>query len=532
MLHFSRWSILGIIAVTLFGVLLALPNILPQSVSSLLPSSLNRGLVLGLDLQGGAHVVLALDDDKLNEDLYTQLLEDVHRNMRDRELGDRIGFSDRGATKDGVFYEIRNAEDASEARSRINLLNEGFVDPTTGFASASVLISKASSRKFNITYTDAAINDRRSKLMQQAIEVIRRRVDELGTTEPTIQQQGLNRILVQIPGLSDTTRLEEILKKTAKLSLHLVDNNSSPNAIASTSIELPYRDFPEQMLIIQKFAPITGENLVDAAATFDHQSSEPVVSFRLDASGARVFGRLTAENIGRPFAIVLDNQVISAPVIQAAITQGAGIISGGFTITDANDLALLLRAGALPVDLEIIEERTVGASLGADAVAAGKVAGILAIILVAVFMIASYGLFGFFANFALIANIAIVIGLLSALGATLTLPGIAGIVLTIGMAVDANVLIFERIKEEVRQGRSAINAIDAGFSRAFTTILDANITTLIAAVVLFFLGSGPIRGFSVTLAIGVVTTIFTAYALTRLFVALWVQRKKPKTLPI
>ena len=342
---------------------------------------------------------------------------------------------------------------------------------------------------------------------------------------------------MQVPGLQDPQRLKDLIGQTAKLSFHMVDLSMPAQQAIETRPPQGARalfsiDDPPIPYLIERRALVSGENLTDAQPGFDPRTNEPVVTFRFDATGARRFGTATQQNVGRPFAIVLDDQIISAPVIREPILGGSGQISGNFTVEEANDLAILLRAGALPAPLTILEERTVGPSLGADSVSAGTQAGIIALVAVLIYMILSYGLFGVISALALGANIALLFGILSALQATLTLPGIAGIVLTVGMAVDANVLIFERIREEIRSGKSAIASLDAGFSRALSTILDANITTFIAAAILFFLGSGPIRGFAITLAIGIGTTIFTAFTLTRLIVAIWVRTRRPSTVPI
>jgi SecD/SecF fusion protein len=372
--------------------------------------------------------------------------------------------------------------------------------------------------------------------LEQSIEVVGRRVNELGTTEPLIQRQGADRILVQVPGLQDPDRLKDILGQTAKLTFQMVDQTMPvQDAIEGRppagSVVMYSTDDPPQAYLIETRVIVSGENLVDAQATFDQRTSEPVVSFRFDNRGATLFGQATQANVGRLFAIILDNQVISAPQIREPILGGTGQISGSFTVQGANDLAVLLRAGALPATLTIIEERTVGPSLGADSIAAGQFASIIAAILVLAFMILAYGSLGIIANLALIANVALIVAVLTLLGATLTLPGIAGIVLTMGMAVDSNVIIYERVNEERRSGRSIVQSLDAGFSRALATVVDANMTTLIAAVILFYLGSGPIRGFAVTLAIGIVTTVFTAFTLTRWLIAAWLRRTRPTEMP-
>jgi preprotein translocase subunit SecD len=352
-----------------------------------------------------------------------------------------------------------------------------------------------------------------------------------------IQRQGSDRVLVQMPGLQDPTRLKELLGKTAKLDFHLVDQSMTVEQAKQTrpppdSEILPGTKGEQQSYLIEKRVMVSGADLTDAQAGFDQRTNEPIVSFKFNTSGARKFAQVTQENVGKPFAIVLDNEVISAPVIREPILGGSGQISGNFTVQSANDLAILLRAGALPAPLTIIEERTVGPGLGQDSIEKGKLSSYVGAAMVIIFMLVTYGLFGLFANIAVAINVAMIFGVLSLLNATLTLPGIAGIVLTVGIAVDSNVLIYERIREEVRHGRSPINAIDAGFSRALATILDSNITTFIAAAVLFYIGTGPVRGFAVTLGIGIITTVFTAFTLTRLIVATWVRWRRPQHVPI
>ena len=375
--------------------------------------------------------------------------------------------------------------------------------------------------------------------VQQSIEIVRRRVDETGTREPTIQRQGDDRILVQLPGLDDPERIKRLLGKTAKMTFHLIDNRNSVEAAKAGRMPPGSRllssddvdsNGQSRMYLIRKRIMVSGDTLIDSQPSTDGRTNEPVVTFRFDTAGAKRFGLATSKNVGKLFAIVLDGKVISAPVIREPILGGSGQISGSFTFQSAQDLALLLRAGALPAPLTILEERSVGPGLGADSIAAGKIASILGMIAVLVFMAAAYGLFGFMADVALVVNMVLILGVLSFLQATLTLPGIAGIVLTIGMAVDANVLVFERIREEVRSGRTPISAVDTGYSRAFTTIMDANLTTLIAALLLYVFGSGPVRGFAVTLSIGIVTSMFTAIMLTRLLVVTWLRRTKPKVL--
>ncbi len=404
----------------------------------------------------------------------------------------------------------------------------------TGGTIQEVTIEEQDGGLLILNLTDAGIDYRVSSAVNQSMEVVRRRVDELGTTEPLIQRQGEDRIIVQVPGLTDPQRLKALLNQTAKLSFRMVDGTmpvqEAMNGRPPASSEVLYSmDDPPVPYLVEKQVLVSGENLVDAQASFNQQTNEPVVTFRFDSRGAQRFAQVTQQNVNRPFAIILDNQVISAPVIREPIVGGSGQISGNFTVDGANDLAVLLRAGALPATLTVVEERTVGPGLGADSINAGVVASAIGAIGVVVFMLAFYGSFGIMANIALAANIIMILALLSLIGSTLTLPGIAGIVLTMGMAVDSNVLVYERIREEVKTGRPLVQSIETGFNKAFATILDANLTTLIAAVVLFFLGSGPVRGFAVTLAVGIVTTVFTAFTMTQWLMAAWFRWKRPKT---
>jgi len=391
--------------------------------------------------------------------------------------------------------------------------------------------------RITFTFVQAGLNAKMGSAITAIVKILGDRINSLGTTEPTIQRQGVDRILVQVPGLENSERLISILGQTAQLKFQLICD-SQPTAQSQrpplNCEAWPREENPDDLMWVKtsRADVVSGELLVDAQPAFDQQNGQPIVSFRFNTKGGVQFGELTRKNVGRQFAIVLDGKIMSAPVIQTAILGGSGQISGSFTVEQANDLALVLRSGALPAELTIVEQRSVGPSLGADSVAAGLNASIIGLIAVLVFMLFSYRLFGVFANFALLANLALLIGILSALGATLTLPGIAGIVLTMGMAVDSNVLVFERIREEIRAGRGPLNSIEIGFQKALATILDANITTFIAAVVLFGLGSGPIKGFAVTLGLGILTTVFTAFTFNRLVVAFWVARRRPKTVPL
>jgi preprotein translocase subunit SecD len=530
MLFFTRWKAAGIVLTALVVCLLALPNFFSESTVKRWPTWAQRHIVLGLDLQGGSHLLLEVDSSAVRKERLQSLADDVLRELRQA----KIPFTGRAVRGNSVEVHITRDTDVAAAVAKLRDLSQ----PLSGILGASGQRSVDIAENgglITLTPTEAALTERVRQAVDQSIQIIERRVNELGLVEPTIQREGVNRILVQVPGLQDPSRLKEILGKTAKLDFRMVDETMTPEQAISTRPP-PDSELLDgeagQKFLIEKRVLVSGADLVDAQPGFDQRTSEPIVSFRFNSSGARKFAEATQANVGKPFAIVLDNKVISAPVIREPILGGSGQISGQFTVQSANDLAILLRAGALPAPLTIIEERTVGPGLGQDSITAGEHAAYAGAALVILFMFATYGLFGLFANIAVAVNIAMIFGILSLLSATLTLPGIAGIVLTVGIAVDSNVLIYERIREEVRAGRSAINAIDAGFNRALATILDSNITTFIAAAVLFYIGTGPVRGFAVTLGIGILTSLFTAFTLTRLIVAYWVWLWRPRTVPI
>ncbi len=534
MLYFSRWKTISIWAIVLLGLLFASPNLFPQSVLSGFPDWLpKKQMTLGLDLQGGSHILLQIERQDLVDERLETTRDDIRTLLRDARIG-YTGLTGSGQT---VQVRIRDAGDLAPAKEALSSLLDPVATGVFGSGTITELtLSEPEPNLLRYTLTPEGIDYRLSAALTQSIEVVGRRVNELGTTEPIIQRQGADRILVQVPGLQDPQRLKDILGQTAKLTFQMVDQTvpvqeAIEGRPPAGSTIMYSTDDPPVPYLIENRVIVSGENLVDAQASFDQRTSEPVVSFRFDSKGAQRFGQATQQNVGKLFAIILDDQVISAPQIREPILGGTGQISGSFTVQGANDLAVLLRAGALPANLTIVEERTVGPSLGADSISAGKVAGVIGALLTLVFMMLAYGWLGVIANVALIANVAMIVALLSLLGATLTLPGIAGIVLTIGMAVDSNVLIYERIREERRNGRSVIQAIDTGFAKALATILDANLTTLIAAAVLFYLGTGPVKGFAVTLAIGIITTMFTAFTFTRWLIAEWVRRSKPKELP-
>jgi preprotein translocase subunit SecD len=526
MVNFPTWKKVLVALICFIGLAFAAPNFVPKVLTEQLPSWLpNQQVNLGLDLRGGSHLLLEVEVQAVID----EYLEALVGSARDELRSERIRYRSLSKTETSVGVTIPDAVDREKAVELLRGVDAGAEISVEG-------------DRIIIEMTEAQKIERRVSAVQQSIEIIRRRIDETGVREPTIQRQGDDRIIVQLPGIDDPERVKDLLGQTAKMSFHLVDiQNSVEEALAGRvppgSMLLPMIEGASgpgnlNAILVKKRVAVSGENLVDAQPSFDGRDNQPVVSFRFDTLGAKKFGKITTDNVRRPFAIVLDGQVLSAPVIQEPILGGAGQISGNFSVQNTQDLSLLLRAGALPAPLTILEERTVGPGLGADSIAAGEIACLVGLIAVIIFMAIAYGRFGIYADFALMANIFLILGMLSMLQATLTLPGIAGIVLTIGMAVDANVLIFERIREEVRLGRNPIAAVDAGYSRALTTIIDSNLTTLIAAILLFSFGSGPIKGFSVTLAIGIVTSMFTAIMLTRLFVVTWLRAKRPDTLPL
>ena len=534
MLYFTRWKATAIILTAFVICLFAIPNFLPEKMVQSWPKWAQRHVVLGLDLQGGSHILLEVDTNAVRKEKLEAVRDDVRRVLRDA----RVGYTGLVVRGNSVEVRIREGSNFDQAVDKLRELSQplgGILGSSTGQRSLDVTTEAGS--LVRLTLTDPAILERVRQSVEQSIQIIERRVNELGTVEPLIQRQGVDRILVQVPGLQDPTRLKELLGKTAKLDFRMVDvsipaEQALQGRVPPDSEILYGTTTPKTPYLVEKRILVSGSDLTDAQPGFDQRTNEPIVSFRFNTSGARKFAQVTQENVGKPFAIILDNQVISAPVIREPILGGSGQISGSFTVESANDLAILLRAGALPAPLTIIEERTVGPGLGQDSIAKGKLSSYVGAAMVIAFMLVTYGLFGLFANIAVAINVAMIFGILSLLNATLTLPGIAGIVLTVGIAVDSNVLIYERIREEVRGGRTPINAIDAGFSRALATILDSNITTFIAAAVLFYIGTGPVRGFAVTLGIGIITTVFTAFTLTRLIVAYWVRWRRPQRVPI
>lgn len=553
MLQIDTWKRVLIWLAVAFGMVLALPNGFYTRVEThndavkaieaggaasgleeqvaLWPSFLPSGLVnLGLDLRGGAHL---LAEVKV-QDVYAARIKSMWPEIRDllREERETVGTVRlQNSTDNELRIRISKPDQLQNAASLIR----GLARPVTSLtgAGANDIEVSVSGESIVVRLSEAEMLATDERTVRQSLEIIRRRIDEVGTREPTIQRQGRDRILIQVPGLGSAAELKEIIGTTAQLTFHSVvsraDNADAP--AGAGNYVLPSIDESGVYYILEEASVVTGEDLVDAQPDFD-QNGSPAVSFRFNTSGARRFGDYTAENIGSPFAIVLDREVISAPVIQSHIAGGSGIITGNFSLEESTNLAVLLRAGALPAGLEFLEERTIGPELGADSIEAGKIACLVAFIGVLVFMILSYGMFGVFANIALVVNVLLIFALLSMLGATLTLPGIAGIVLTIGMAVDANVLVFERIREELKSAKGPARAIELGYEKALSAIVDANITTFITAVILYAVGSGPVRGFAITLGLGIITSVFTAIFVTRLIIVMWFERRKPKTLEV
>ena len=514
MYKLSKERVLIILAICLVGIFFAVPNFLPQNLK--LPLWW-QPVSLGLDLQGGSNLLLQVDFDDVMKERMSTIEDSVRQTMREH----RIRYQKLTAGADSVKVEIENAGSRNQAMGYFRKLDDGLT------------VTSEAAGVVEIKYSDQAIAQLKAKVVEQSIEIVRRRIDELGTKEPVIQSQGSDRIVVQLPGIQNPEEVKQLLGKTAKMSFHLVDDRTNAadarrGKLSSSSRVVDGVDGGQY--VISRKPVVGGENLTDATVSF--QEGAPVVSFKFNTVGGRKFGEVTKENIGRQLAIVLDDEVISAPVIQSAILGGSGVITGNFTSEEANDLALLLRSGALPAPLEVLEERTVGAGLGADSIKAGIIASVIGLIMVVVFMVAAYGLFGIFTTVSVFTNLFLLLGAMSIIGTTLTLPGIAGIILTIGMAVDSNVLIFERMREEVKNGRSPKDAAEAGFTEAWATIVDSNLTTLVAALVLFWFGTGPVRGFAVTLAIGIATSMFTSVTVSRLIIAGWMKKTKPTKLPI
>ena len=549
MLQISVWKRIAIWLICAVGIFLSMPNGFYSVVEghndavkeielsgSTAESEAQRGLWpdflpsrlvnLGLDLRGGAHLLAEVRV----EDVYAARIKAMWPEVRDAVRG----ISPVNQLQSPLTELKMRLTDPSKMAEAMQIVR-GLARPVQTLTGAGANDIEVSGENGIITVvlSEAEKSATDERTMQQSLEIIRRRIDEVGTREPTIQRQGTERILIQVPGIGSAAELKEIIGTTAQLTFNPVIRRST-DASERPGIGneiVPSLDQPGLFYVIESAPVVTGEELVDAQPSFD-QNGAPAVSFRFNTTGARKFGDYTAENIGSPFAIILDDEVVSAPTIQSHIPGGSGIITGNFAVEESTRLAVLLRAGALPAKLDFLEERTIGPELGQDSIDAGKIATVVAFSLVLFFMFAAYGLFGIFANIALIINVALLFGLLSLIGATLTLPGIAGIVLTVGMAVDANVLIFERIREELNTAKGPARAIELGYEKALSAILDANITTFITAVILFAMGSGPVRGFAITLGLGILTSVFTAIFVTRLIVVIWYERRRPKTIEL
>ena len=565
MLFFPLWKRVLVIGICLAGLAFSMPNLFYESADTSArawteiaklqdegkpvpaelqaraeqwPGYLPPGVVnLGLDLRGGVHLLVEVQISEVIAERMESLRADVRKELI---AGNVRRFTGLRAADDHVLVRITNPEDVTRAAELLNGLAEpvggflggGFGMGGSGGGGVDLAVTDTGNQTYRISLTEPAINEITDRTMAQSLEIIRRRIDEAGTREPSIQRQGDDRVLVQVPGLGSVDELLGLIGKTAKLTFHEVDSYGAEAANPGPAqVVVPDADDGTNYLL-PRASILSGENLVDSQMGFHPQNGLPVVNFRFDAAGARIFGNHTSAHVGELFAIVLDSQVITAPRIQSPILGGSGYIEGNFTVESATELAILLRSGALPASIKVLEQRTVGPDLGADSIAQGQTATLIAFGAVLIFMGVYYGLFGLFANVALLLNVGLIFGLLSLIGATLTLPGIAGIVLTIGMAVDANVLSFERIKEELRSSKSVTRAIERGYEHAYSAIFDANITTLIAAVILFGMGSGPVKGFAVTLGFGIVTSVFTAVMVVRMMIGIWVRMRQPKTLKV
>jgi protein-export membrane protein SecD len=543
MLHFERWKIWSILAVCLIGLIAAMPNFYSENTIKNWPPYLrlipHNKVNLGLDLQGGVYLLMEADTDALKKNWLDNLVGDVRTGLRTA----KIRYSGLAKTPDNVRFRIEKPEDAGAALDVANKQRRTVSSVLLGGTGASDLTvaTEEGGNVITLTPTPEAITARIDTAMSAIQEVVRKRIDALGTKEPSIQRQGIGRLVVQVPGFSDPQKLIDVIGTTAALSFHAVDESMTPEQARANGVPADDKIYPAdpetlkrtpdqpKEWLLKAVPEVDGADLVKAGSEFSQQNGAPEVSFGFNTKGALAFGRYTQANIGHLFAIVLDGKVISAPRIQSAILQGSGVITGNFTVEETTQLAIQLQSGALPTSLKVVQQRTVGPGMGADAIRAGTIAAFVGAAAVAGFMMYAYGLFGGFSVLALVINVTILFGAMSLLGQTLTLPGIAGIVLTMGMAVDSNVLIYERIREELRGGATPINAIENGFSKALWTVFDSHVTTVVAGLIMFILGAGPIRGFAVSLTIGIIISLFTAYTVTRLFVSMWLRRQRAQT---
>lgn len=542
MLQFSKAQTVAILGLIVLGLLFAAPNFLSEQTRNSLPGIVPSSTIgLGLDLQGGSHLLLGVDTDKVIDDRMRAMMSDVRREMRPNRASGRERISIDNLTYDEeageAILRLADAADLEAARERVRDVTRSSGGLGLGMRPYTI---SADGERITIAMTAEARRFYSSEAVRDSIEVVRRRIDPAGNKEVLIAPQGDDRIVVQVPGDDDPEALKEVINRTGQLSFHAADLSvSAADAAAGLlppgRILVPFADFEgsgRPPLVLHEDPEITGDMVSTASATQNPDGAGFQINFEFDNRGARRFADYTRKNIGAVFAIVLDNEIISAPTIQSAITQGSGRITGDFSAEEATNTALLIRSGALPAELTTLEQRSVGPQLGQDSIEAGAKALVIGFVAVIIYMVVSYGRFGVYADIALIANVILIAGALSLMGSTLTLPGIAGIVLTIGMAVDANVLIFERIREELRAGKSPITAAETGYQKAWSAILDANVTTFFAAFIMFLLGAGPVRGFAITLAVGVVTSVFTAYVLTRLFAGGYLLSRRPRTLAL
>ncbi|MFT8242785.1 protein translocase subunit SecD [Roseomonas sp. BN140053] len=528
MLYFARWKVAAILGVIVLGVLLCLPNLIPRS--SLPGWATGRQISLGLDLRGGSYLLLEVDLGTVVRDRLEAISDGARTRLRQANIGYTALAADNAARR--VTLRLRDPNQAPAAVAQLRELANPVPGPQ-GSTSPDIEVAATPDGVVTATVTESGLQGRASGAVEQSIEIVRRRVDETGVAEALVARQGQNRILVQLPGVEDPNRIKDLLGRTARMTFHLLDENANLQAtLPPPGVQFLQGERDGQRYAVRRRVEVDGANLSDARAGQDSQTREWVVNFTFDSVGSRRFADITRANVGRPFAIVLDDKVITAPVIREPITGGRGQISGNFTAQGANDVAVLLRAGALPAPLTVVEERTVGPELGADAIRAGLISLAVGTVLVLAYMGFAYGLFGWFANLALLINLVLTGAALSLLQATLTLPGIAGVVLTLGTAVDANILINERIREEVRAGRNPVSALEAGFGKAYGTILDSNLTNLIAIACLYAFGSGPVKGFAVTVALGTVVHLFTATTLVRLMISRWYAWRRPRVLPV
>lgn len=519
MFNYPKWKVALIGIITAVGVFFAVPNFIPKAQQEKLPEWW-QPMTLGLDLQGGSQLLLQVDLDQVVKDQLGAVMDAARIALREKN----VRYTNLSVKDDALTVKIVNDEQIAKAKELIRKIDKGNLDVAEN------------SDVLSVRFTEQALLKMKASAVDQSIEIVRRRIDQLGTREPSIMRQGSDRIQVQLPGVEDPNEVKKLLGKTAKMSFHFVDEKTSVEdarrgKIAPDSKVVPGdEDAAAAFYVIERKSIVGGEHLTDARADF--QGAEAVVAFRFNSFGAKRFGTATRDNVGRRLAIVLDGKVITAPEVKSAITGGSGIITGSFTVQSANDLALMLRSGALPAPLEVVEERIVGPGLGTDSIDAGKKSCVVGMVLVLLFVVATYGMFGLFADIALVLNLLLLCGAMSALGATLTLPGIAGIALTLGMAVDANVLIYERMREEQGYGKSVLNTIEAGFENASSAIFDSNLTSLFAGLILIWLGNGPVRGFGVTTCLGLVTSVFTAVYVTKVLILAWAKLTKPQRINV